>query len=217
MNVDTLNVSWIDMLVLLLLCVGLWRGRKRGMSEELLDVIKWALTVLLAGLLYEPVARFILELTSIFSPLACSIVTYLTLVVIIAIAFSFIKTGAGSKLVGSDAFGSAEYYLGMMAGIFRYACIILVGMSFLNARQYTPDELRNSKKFQEDNFGSTFFITLPDLQTEVFTRSLSGRFAREYLSIVLIRPSAGGGTELSGKDNVARARERSVYDILDKK
>ena len=104
-----------------------------------------------------------------------------------------------------------------MAGIFRYACIILVGMSFLNARQYTPDELRNSKKFQEDNFGSTFFITLPDLQTEVFTRSLSGRFAREYLSIVLIRPSAGGGTELSGKDNVARARERSVYDILDKK
>lgn len=217
MNVDTLNMSWIDIVVLLLLCVGLWRGRKRGMSEEFLDVIKWAFTVIMAGLLYEPSGRFLLEVTSIFSPLACYIVTYLSLVLLIAIVFSYIRKGIGDKLVGSDAFGSSEYYLGMMAGTFRYACIIIVTMAFLNARHYSQEELRSSKKYQEDNFGTTFFLTLPDLQTEVFTRSLCGRFAREYLSIVLIRPSAGGGKELGGNNNIARARERSVYDILDKK
>jgi len=217
MNVDTLNVSWVDLLVLVLLCVGLWRGRKRGMSEELLDVVKWAFTVLMAGLLYEPIAGFILEVTSIFSPLACHVVTYLMLVIAIAIGFSYIRRGVGEKLVGSDAFGSSEYYLGMLAGTFRYACIIIVSMAFLNARHYTPEELRNSKKYQEDNFGTTFFLTLPDLQTEVFTRALSGRFAREYLTFALIRPAGGGGQELGGKNNIARAREREVYDILDKK
>ena len=134
MSFDTLHVSWVDFLVVGLLGFGLWRGRKRGMSEELLDIIKWVITVVVAGLLHQPIAQMIAQWTSALSTLASYVSTYLFLVLLIAIVFSYIRSGPGEKLVGSDAFGSAEYYLGMLSGSFRYACILIVAFSFLNAR-----------------------------------------------------------------------------------
>lgn len=210
------TVSWVDFAVVILLAVGLWRGRKRGMSEELLDILKWCVILVAAAFLYEPGGRFLAS-TSVFSPLSCYVAVYAGIIILVAVLFGFIRRGAGAKLVGSDAFGSTEYYLGMVAGMFRYSCIILVAMAFLNARYYTPEELRSSYKYQQDNFGSSFFPTLPDLQAEVFTRSYTGRFAKEYLNIVLIRPTCGEGKSLNGDDNMAHRRERSVYDIIDRK
>jgi len=46
---EYLHFGWIDVLVLIALLVGFTRGRKRGMSVELLDVLKWLLVVLVAG------------------------------------------------------------------------------------------------------------------------------------------------------------------------
>lgn len=217
MNLENLTLNWVDCAIVLLLGFGLWRGRKRGMSEELLDILKWALIVVGAGFLYQPCAQLLLGFTSIFSPLACHVTSYMTLALLIATVFAVIRRSAGAKLVGSDVFGSSEYYLGMIAGMFRYACIIIVGMSFLNARQYSPEEVKANVKYQEDNFGTTFFMTLPDLQQAVFRSSMTGRLAYEYLQVVLIRPMAGGGKDLGGNNNTAHARERSLYDVLDKK
>ena len=214
---DTLNISWVDFMVVGLLGFGLWRGRKRGMSEEFLDIVKWVVTVVAAGFLYQPLGQLISQSTSVLSTLACYVTTYLTLVLLIAIVFSFIRKGAGDKLIGSDAFGSAEYYLGMLSGSFRYACILLVAFAFLNDRHYSAEELKASEKYQLDNFGSSFFITLPDLQQEVFTRSMTGRCVREYLGFALIQSTPPGGKQLGGANNIAHARERSVYDVLDKK
>jgi uncharacterized membrane protein required for colicin V production len=214
---ENFSLSWVDFAVAVALLVGLWRGRKRGMSEELLDIIKWALIVLLAGLGYQPIAHLLLSFTSVFGTLSMYVATYMALALIIAITFGIIRKHAGAKLIGSDAFGSSEYYLGMMAGLFRYACIVIVAMSFLHAPQYTPEEIRAKTKYQEDNFGTTFFLTVPQLQQQVFKQSLSGKFVEEYLQVVLIRPTAGGGgDDLAGKDNAARARERSVNSLLEK-
>jgi uncharacterized membrane protein required for colicin V production len=210
------NVNWVDFVIVALLLVGVWRGRKRGMSEELLDIIKWAIVVVAAGFLYEPAGRFLAS-TSVFSPLSCYIAVYCAIALFIVVIFSFIRKSVGAKLVGSDVFGSGEYYLGMMAGAFRYSCIILVGLAFLNARYYSPDDLRVKAKYQMDNFGSSFFLTLPDLQQEVFKHSMVGRLTKEYLGIVLIRPTPPEDKSLGNSDNVGRARERSVYDMLDKK
>jgi uncharacterized membrane protein required for colicin V production len=210
------SLSWVDFAVLLLLLVGLWRGRKRGMSEELLDIVKWAIIVVAAALLYQPGGRFLISM-SVFSPLACYVTVYAGIALLVVILFGFLRRGAGAKLVGSDVFGGAEYYLGMAAGMFRYGCIILVAMAFLNARYYTPEEVRARSQYQQDNFGSSFFVTLPDLQQEVFTRSYVGRFTKEYLSVILIQPTSSEGKSLSGDDDIARRRERSVYDVLDKK
>jgi uncharacterized membrane protein required for colicin V production len=211
------SLSWVDLAVALLLVVGLWRGRKRGMSEELLDIIKWAVIVVAAAFLYGPGGKLLASM-SLFSPLSCYLTVYLGVMLVVMTVFGFIRRGAGAKLVGSDVFGSAEYYLGMVAGFFRYTCIILVVMAFLNARYYTPEELRATAKYQQDNFGSSFFPTLPDLQQEVFTRSYSGRFTREYLNVVLIQPTPSvEGKSLNNDNNISHRRERSVYDVLDKK
>jgi uncharacterized membrane protein required for colicin V production len=211
------SLSWVDLAIAVLLGVGLWRGRKRGMSEELLDIIKWALIVVAAGLCYEPSGRFLFQVTSVFGLLSCYVAAYVTIAVVIAIIFSMIRRGVGAKLVGSDVFGATEYYLGMLAGGFRYSCILVVGLAFLNARYYSPEELRVRNKYQQDNFGSSFFVTLPDLQQEVFKRSLTGRLTQEYLNVVLIRPTPGDGGEVGGDNAIGRRRERAVYDILDKK
>jgi uncharacterized membrane protein required for colicin V production len=209
--------SWVDFAIVLLMGVGLWRGRKRGMSEELLDIVKWALIVVVAAFLYEPGGRLLASM-SVFSPLSCYLFVYVGIMLMVVTVFGFIRRGAGAKLVGSDVFGSAEYYLGMVAGAFRYTCMILVAMAFLNARYYTPEELRASAKYQNDNFGSNFFPSLPDLQQEVFRNSYVGRFTKEYLNVVLIQPTVSGdGKSLSGDDNIAHRRERSVYDVLDKR
>lgn len=212
------SLSWVDFAVVLLLFVGLWRGRKRGMSEELLDIIKWALIVVLAGIGYQPVAQLLLSFTSVFGLLSMYVATYMALALIITIIFSIIRKQVGAKLIGSDAFGSAEYYLGMLAGLFRYACIMIVGMSFLHAPLYTAEQVKAKTKYQEDNFGTTFFLTVPELQRQVFKTSLAGKFVDEYLQIVLITPTAGGGGgSLAGDDNVARARERSVNNLIDRR
>jgi len=39
--VTSLPFNWIDLAIVALIGVGVARGRKRGMSEELLAVIKW--------------------------------------------------------------------------------------------------------------------------------------------------------------------------------
>ena len=212
---ENFNLSWVDFAVVMLLGVGLWRGRKRGMSEEFLDVIKWALIVVVAGLGYQPFAQFLMSFTTIFSPLAMYVTCYMALALIIVGIVAVIRKQAGEKLVGSDTFGSSEYYLGMLAGMFRYACIMIVGMSFLNAPHYSAEEAKAKTKYQQDNFGTTFFLTVPAIQQEVFKRSFAGRFAGEYLQFVLIVPTAGGGRDLAEGENVARARERSVNRSLD--
>jgi uncharacterized membrane protein required for colicin V production len=217
MKLENFGMGWVDFVVLALLGVGIWRGRKRGMSEELLDIVKWALIVVCAGFFCEPGGRFLSEVTSVFSLLSCYVATYIFLALAIIILIAVIRQSVGAKLVGSDVFGASEYYLGMIAGTFRYACIILVGMAFLNARYYTPEEVQASSKYQQDNFGSSFFLTLPDLQQEVFKRSFAGRLTHEYLNVVLIRPSSGEGKGLGGDDPMARKRERSVNDMLDKR
>lgn len=214
---EALSVSWVDFVVVAVLGFGLWRGRKRGMSEEFLDIVKWVVTVLAAGFLYQPVGQLLSQSTSVLSTLACYVGTYLTLVLVIAIVFSYIKRGAGEKITGSDAFGSGEYYLGMISGTLRYGCILLVTFAFLNARAYSPEEIKASERYQLDNFGSSFFMTLPDLQREVFAQSMAGRCVRDYLGFVLIQPTPAGGKQLGGAENIAHARERSVYDVLDKK
>src|SRR5439155_838084 len=60
---ESLQFGWFDVLVITVLLVGVSRGRKRGMSEELLDVIKWALVVFIAANIYEPAGQVLAQST----------------------------------------------------------------------------------------------------------------------------------------------------------
>ncbi len=215
MNAAALTIGWIDLMVVTLLVIGIIRGRKRGMSEEFLDLLKWTFIVGCAGFFHEPCGR-LLSQTSVFGLLSSYVFAYVIIALFIFSVFAFIKNRVGEKLVGSEVFGRAEYYLGMAAGGFRYLCIFLVGITLLGARHYTPEEVAASEKYQDYNFGSKMFPTIYDLQQAVFDKSFTGRAAHDYMNVILIQPTpaaAGSGD----KRTAVQAREARMDEILDKK
>jgi len=214
MKIQDLGIGWIDLLIVGLLVVGVVRGRKRGISEELLDVIKWALIVVAGAFAYQPLGSFLSSATP-FSQLSSYVAVYTLVVMAFVLLFSFLRRAIGGKLIGSDIFGGAEYYLGMCAGAVRYACIILVGMALLNARYYPPAEVSAHIKYQMDNYGSVYFPTVCAVQHEVFDGSFTGRLTKNYLGMLLIRPTTPEEKGLGGA-SLIRARERNVFDVLDK-
>jgi hypothetical protein len=101
----------------------------------------------------------------------------------------------GSRLFGSNLFGNAEYYLGMPAGMVRYACVLLFVLAFLNARQYTPAQIEASDKYQERWYGAHFFPNLHTVQVQVFEKSFTGPYVKKYLGVLLIEPTVSGGSQ----------------------
>lgn len=208
-------VSWVDIAILAVVIAGIYRGRKRGMSEELLDVIKWVTILVAAAFLMRPAGQMLAD-ASVFSLLSCYIFIYTFIVIGLKLFFGFIRKHVGDKLVSSDFFGSAEYYLGMVAGAFRYLCVIIVALAFINARYYSPEEIAEDARVQQNNFGDIRFPTWASFQDKVFNRSASGAMARDFVPFCLI-PQTAPETKALGKDNVVRARERTVDRVLDRR
>src|SRR5262245_44630367 len=92
------SFGWVDFAIVVLLGVGLWRGRKRGMSEELLDILKWAIIVVAAALLYEPGGRLLAK-ASVFSLVSCYVFAYFLVVALTFGLFALIRSSLGSKIV----------------------------------------------------------------------------------------------------------------------
>ena len=216
MDLENLKFGWIDLVTVGLIGVGLSRGRKRGMSEELLDMFKWLLIVAAGSYLYQPFGEMLSQAT-LFSTYFCYLIVYVGIVLFFKILFAGLKRKMGDKLVGSDVFGSGEYYLGMMGGACRYLCILIVGLALLHARYYSPEELKRSAAFQESNFGTAgLFPTLSTLQSEVFNSSFTGTMARQYLGMLLIR-STPPEEKAMGANSIVRARERAVNETFEKR
>ena len=215
LNVSNLPVNWFDFVFLLLLGIGLVRGRKRGMSEEVLDLVKWIVILVAAGHLYGPIGRFLADIT-VLGHLFCYIMVYLLIVLFFQALFLSVRRAIGQKLVTSDAFGRGEYYMGMMAGCVRYFCVVVVVLAVVNARLYSTEEVKHDEDFQEANYGSIRLPTLNRIQASVMANSLSGRMARKYLATYLIEPTAPENKPL-GSSRWLRARERSLNEVLDKR
>jgi hypothetical protein len=202
MNLDQLPINLFDFVVIVVLGMGIAKGRKRGMSEELLSLLTWLAILFGCAAVYEPGGQMVAQFTSMFGRLACYLVAYVGGALLVMLLFAGIKRGLGGKLLGSDIFGRAEYYLGMGAGLVRFSCVLLVGLALLNARYFNPLEVRAMEKFQDDVYGSNFFPTLHSLQTTVFDKSLSGPWIKQNLGFLLIKPTEPDKRELHQKDAV---------------
>ena len=137
-----------------------------------------------------------------FGRLSCYLLAYVGGALLVLLLFAGIKRALGGKLLGSDIFGRAEYYLGMGAGLVRFSCILLAALALLNARYFTPMEVRAMEKFQDDVYGSNFFPTLHSLQTTVFDKSLTGQWIKKNLGFLLIKPTEPEKKELHQKEVV---------------
>jgi uncharacterized membrane protein required for colicin V production len=196
-----LPFNWFDAVVVLVLGFGLFRGRKNGMSKEFLTFLQWLVLVPVCGLGYPMLAG---ALTG-FIPdkLWSCIAAYMALALTVFIVFAILQRKFAEQLVKSDIFKGGEYYLGMLAGLVRYACVLLFVLALLNARVYTPAEITAQRARDQKNFGGgpgsgfqgNFFPHLFTVQEVVFKESLLGKCVKDNLNVLLIntgQPGAGG-------------------------
>lgn len=191
-----------DVLLALVLVSGFVHGRKHGLSVELLSTAKWLALLLLCAVSYRFSGKLIAS-TGLFDLLTCYVFAYLGTALAVFLVFSVVERRWAPKLVGTDFFGRSEYFLGMGFGALRFMSILFVGLALLNARLFSPSELRNIDRYQEENYGSHVFPGLHSLQTAVFERSLTGAFIKEDLGFLLIEP-----TSISEQLPIAEARRR---------
>ena len=211
--VNAIPISWVDLLVLAVLGVGIVRGRKRGLSEEILDLLKWLLIIIAGGFLYRQLGDAIYYKT-LASLLTFYIIAYLFIGLLIWMVFSFIKQRFGQKLIEGDVFGRFEFYGGMAAGMVRHACVCLAVMSLLHAPFYSDAEREAHRKHVEYNYGSDFFPTVCKFQDSVFLSSLAGQGTKKYLDFLLIEPVSGDASPLRGDNSMARRNEGKIDAIM---
>ena len=184
-----LPFSYIDVIILIWLVVGVLRGRKQGMAQELLPVFKWVSIVLLAGYFNQPLGALIRENTAgAFSVLWSWIAAYALIALIVALCFSLLNHWLGEKLVGSDLFGRYEYYLGMLAGMVRFACMLLVLLAVMHSRIVTQaelDDINVQMKKNLDDIHPPRYV-YGSIEQAIFSRSYTGRIVQENLPDLLI-------------------------------
>ena len=200
MTVDQLPINLFDVIFAGMLIGGIARGRKKGMSEELLSLLQWVSIVVVCSIAYQPVGRFLYQNTSMFSMLSCYLMAYITLALLILGIFALIHRGIGGKLLGSDIFGPTEYYLGMGSGLVRFSCMLIAALALLNARAYSEKEIRDMENFQNREFGSNYFPTMQSIQATVFKKSLAGAWLHDNISFLLIQPTAPENKEFKQKE-----------------
>jgi len=200
MSLDKLPINGFDLVLIVVLGLGITRGRKLGMSGELVSLLRWLAILFGCAFAYEPVGSTFASTTGIFSKLSAYVIAYIVCALIIVGLSALFKRAMEGRLVGSDFFGRSEYYLGMVSGLIRFSCILPAFLAILNARYYTPQEVRANEKYQNEWYGSNFFPTWQTIQSSVFEKSLTGPFIKNNLSFLLIRPTPPENKELHQKD-----------------
>jgi len=185
-SLDHLAFNLVDLLLLAVLGLGIAQGRKRGMTGELMSLLKWVAILIGCALLYQPLGQLIAAL-GVFTMVSSCLIAYLVVALLIWVGFSMADRRLRDRLVGSDRFGRAEYYLGMVSGALRIECMVLVGLALLNARSFSPAEIKAMDAYQDAAFGCHIFPTVHSLQVAVFENSLAGPWIKQDLGFLLVQ------------------------------
>jgi uncharacterized membrane protein required for colicin V production len=204
---DKLPFNYIDLIIIALLVVGIFRGRKRGMSEELLTFVQWIVIVIGGCFVYQPLGNLI-KLSAPLSTLACNVMAYVLFALLVKLLFTQIKRAVGEKVLGANFFGVTEYYLGMMAGMIRFACVILMTMALVNARLITAEERATTAKYQRRNFESVSFPTFGSIQQAILFESFAGTQVKEHLDFLLIKSTTWQSAPLK------RRQDKALDDVM---
>jgi uncharacterized membrane protein required for colicin V production len=198
---QNITYNWFDGVVMCVLLFGLWRGRKHGMSGEILPLARWLALTLGAGFGHAIVGELLIRygvIKAVFGNFfniqtAAQVTAYLLIALAVFLVFSALKHYFQKKLQGSNSFGDGEYYLGTPAGMVRYACMLMAALALLNAPVYSAAEIQAQKEYDNREFGAglkgysgNFFPKIYELQADVFQQSLTGPLIKAHLSWLLI-------------------------------
>ena len=201
LSLDNLPVDWFDVTLLCVLGFGIFRGRKNGMTKEILPMVQWLILVVAAGLGYPLLAQFYVS-TCGMGKLWGALAGYSSIALAVFFIFSLIKKVVMPRLTGSNIFGSSEYYLGMPSGMIRYACIVIFFLALIHAKFYSPAEVAANKAYQERWYGGGIYSGdyIPDLHTvqeAIFKKSFTGPYIKDYLGMLLIQTGPDSGSDSS--------------------
>lgn len=200
-----LTFSWFDAALIGVLVFGFIRGRKRGMTKELIPSLKWVSILLVAGLCHPFLADYLEQggyIHRIFGNTfqvhtAALMTAYILIASVIFIIFTGIGRKVNPKIEGSNFFGGNEYYWGVVAGLVRYVSLLLVVLALLNAPHYSQADIDASKAYNNRWYGGglkeysgDFIPSVYEVQDNVFKKSLVGPLIKDNLSILLINSSS---------------------------
>lgn len=208
-----LGFNWFDVALVGLLIFGFWRGRKRGMTKELLPTLQWLAILLVAGFGHVFVGAWLEErgyvrqvlnlqqfLRNLNEHTAALMTGYLGIALIIFVVFVGLKQKFNPKLEGSNVFGGNEYYWGVAAGLIRYVCYVLVALALLNAPVYTQADIAATEAYNNRWYGGgmkeyngDFIPPMYEVQDNIFKKSLIGPLIKQNLSVLLI--NSGGNAK----------------------
>jgi len=206
--------NYFDVFVIVWLLIGLLRGRKRGLSQELLPTLQWLGIVIVGGMFYwtlSPQVHQYAQLSALWS----NIWAYLLIALGIHLIYLWFKQMLATKLVEKDPFGRAEFYVGMMAGVVRFGCMLLAAMCLMNSRVVTATELAQTEKFQEAWFSDIRFPTYGEFQQDVLFKSFTGNLVESNLKSILI-VSINSPAPAKKGDTIAQKKNQEIDDILKK-
>jgi uncharacterized membrane protein required for colicin V production len=210
-----LPVNYVDILVVAWLIIGLFYGRKRGMTQELLPTLQWLAIVIVAGLYYKPLALMIRQQCH-FEPLWSNIFAYILIAFGIHLVYLWIKQMLHQRLIGTDMFGRGEYYLGMLSGMVHFGCMFILLCALMNSRIITRAELAKTEKLQGDAFSDIRFPTYGSVQQAVLFQSLTGSLIETNLNNMLIAtvPVKLGLAKAGGSETPKQQQERLINEVL---
>ena len=204
-SLDKLTFGWFDVALILILAFGFWRGRKRGMSRELLPVFMWLGIVGAGAFGYQLLADELIQtgyIRKIFGNsfqerTAANLTAYLVIALVVWIIFTILKNLFKTKVEGANAFGSSEYYLGMFSGVVRYGCMVFFVLALLNAPFYSTADIAAQAAYNKRWLGGglydgNFIPDLPTVQSSIFKNSILGPLIKGNLSLLLIDNFSGG-------------------------
>ncbi|HEU6448714.1 MAG TPA: CvpA family protein [Verrucomicrobiae bacterium] len=190
--INNLPFSWFDIALLAVLIFGVVRGRKNGMTKEIIPFFEWLAIVAVCSFGYGMAGQLFIN-TLNWGKTISYVFGYLLLAALVLCVFLLPRKYLGPRLEGSSIFGSGEYYLGILAGLIRYTCIVVFVLALLNAPYYSAADIAAKEAYNNRWFGgglagySGDFI--PDLQTiqaSVFKHSLVGPFVKDKMDFLLI-------------------------------
>ena len=190
MGFNNLPINWFDVVFVAVLCFGLWRGSRNGMSKEVMVLFQWLSLVLVCGMGYPFFAPTYANSLGT-GKAASAMLGYGTLAVATWLVFYILKGVFVPRLTGSNFFGGGEYYLGMVSGMIRFACMLMAALALLNAPFYTTADIKAHNAYVQRWYGGglysgNFFPDVNTVQEQVFKKSLTGPYVKNYLGTLLI-------------------------------
>lgn len=191
---DGLPFNWFDVAVLLILIFGLYRGRRNGMSKEILPLLQWVVLMLVCGFLYPFAGQFYVNVFH-WSRLTSYVGGYVTLGIVILLVFGVFRKLFAERVAKGEMFKSGEFYLGTLSGLIRTACIIIVILALINAPSYSQREIQQHAIYIKNTYGGglyggNYFPDFQQIQGQIFKESFIGPVIKKNIGLLLINHTA---------------------------